>query len=103
MVFSVIMDPQVTQEIQDTLPKDLEFQSILHTLQGIPVEKPVPTSLLQHYTLNEDGTLCYDQHCICIPQGPLRTQILHDHHDAPITGHQGIARTYATVHQQFYW
>ena len=102
-VFSVITDPRVTQEIQDTLSKDPEFQPILHTLQGAPVEKPVPTSLLQHYTMNKDGMLCYDQHHICIPKGPLRTQILYDHHDAPIAGHQGIERTYATIHRQFYW
>ena len=97
-VFSVITDPRVTQEIQDTLSKDPEFQPILHTLQGAPVEKPVPTSLLQHYTMNKDGILCYDQHRICIPKGPLRTQILYDHHDAPMAGHQGIERTYATIH-----
>src|SRR5947208_4827229 len=102
-VFSVMTDPQVTQEIQEALPKDPEFQSILHTLQGILVEKPVPTSLLQHYTLNEDGTLCYNQHRICIPKGPLQTQILHDHHDALIAGHLGIERTYETIKQHFYW
>ena len=45
-VFSVVTDPAVVQQIQENLPKDPEFQPILHTLQGQPVEKPVPASLL---------------------------------------------------------
>src|SRR5947208_11479617 len=89
-VFSVMTDPRVTQGIQEALPKDPEFQPILHTLQGIPVKKPVPTSLLQHYTLNEDGTLCYHQHCIFIPTRPRRTQILPDHYHAPTPGNAAI-------------
>src|SRR3954453_19049567 len=30
-------------------------------------------------------------------------QLLYDHHDTPMAGHQGIERTYATLHQNFYW
>ena len=40
---------------------------------------------------------------MCILKGPLRTQILHDHHDTPMAGHQGIKRTYAAIHKLFYW
>jgi integrase-like protein len=75
----------------------------MRTLQGQPVDKKPPTSLLAHYSLGHDGLLRYDQDRICIPQGPLRAQILHDHHDAPIAGHQGIERTYASIHRLFYW
>jgi hypothetical protein len=45
-IFSVVTDPAVTQQIQEGLPKDLEFQPILQTLQGQSVDKPVPASLL---------------------------------------------------------
>jgi len=89
---------ELKTQVQGTIKRDPEFEDIIHTLQGLPVEKPVPTSLLQHYHLDEDGTLLYDQSHMCIPKGELRTQILHDHHDAPIAGHQGIERTYATMH-----
>src|SRR3954466_15877898 len=62
-----------------------------------------PPSLLAHYSLDQEGNLYYDQDQLCIPRGPLRTQILHDHHDAPIAGHQGIERTYEAIHCLFYW
>ena len=102
-IFQIVTDPQMAQQIQEMIPKDLEFQAILHTLQGRPVDKVPPTSLLAHYSLGEDGILRYDQTRICIPKGPLRAQILHDHHDIPTAGHQGIERTYTTIHKLFYW
>jgi Integrase zinc binding domain len=90
-------------QIREALQQDLTFQPIIHTLQGQTTERTVPTSLLSHYSLTEDGMLLYDQHRICIPKGPLRAQILHDHHDSPIAGHQGMERTYSAVHAHFYW
>jgi hypothetical protein len=70
-VFQVITDPQLAEQVQDAISKDEDFKDILHTLQGLPVEKPPPTSLLAHYSLGEDEILQYDQTCICIPKGPL--------------------------------
>jgi hypothetical protein len=89
-VFYVVTDPSLSEQIKDTINKDQDFQPIIRTLQGLPVEKPVPTSLLQHYSLNSEGTLMYDQQRVCVPKGPIRTQLLYDHHDTPIAGHQGI-------------
>ena len=77
-------------QVKDTITNDPDFQDILRTLKQLPTEKPVPSSLLTHYSLDQEGNLHYDQHRLCIPRGELRTQILHDHHDAPIAGHQGI-------------
>ena len=102
-VFYVVIDPKIGQQIQDTIESDQDFQPIVHTLKGLPTKKPVPASLLKHYSLNEEGTLLYDQQRVCIPKGPLRAQLLHDHHDAPIAGHQGIERTYAALYDHFYW
>src|SRR3954470_9684975 len=99
----MIPDAQLIQQIQEASIKDTEFSHIIHTLQGILVERPPPASLLAHYSIQEDGTLMYDQTHICIPKGPLHTQILHDHHDTPMAGHQGIERTYAAAHKLFYW
>src|SRR3954463_7821405 len=96
-------DSAFKQNIQDHLHEDPDFENILQTLQGIKPLKPIPNSLLQHYHLGEDGLLYYDTTRLCIPKGPLRTQLLYDHHDTPMAGHQGIERTYATLHQNFYW
>jgi RNase H-like domain found in reverse transcriptase/Integrase zinc binding domain len=102
-IFQIVTDPQMTEQVRETVPKDLTFQPIVHTLQGLPVENTPLASLLAHYTLGEDGLLRYDGTRVCIPKGPLRAQILHDHHDTPLAGHQGIERTYATIHKLFYW
>jgi hypothetical protein len=102
-VFQVIPDTQLTQQIQEAIVKDPEFNPIIRTLQGMVVERPPPASLLAHYSIKEDGTLKYDQTRVCIPKGPICTQILHDHHDTPMAGHQGIERTYAAIHKLFYW
>ena len=99
--FMVVND--LKAQIQTAIPKDPDFEDIIHTLQHLPVTKPVPTSLMTHYSLDQDGTLLYDQNQLCIPRGELRTQIFHDHHDTSIAGHQGIERTYATIHRMFYW
>src|SRR3954462_4413005 len=94
---------QFAAQLKDEIQRAPEFQPILRTLQGLPVDKAVPPSLLKHYSLAPDGSLRYDQDRLCIPKGPLRAQILHDHHDTPITGHQGMERTYAAIHPLFYW
>ena len=48
-------------QIQTIIPKDPDFEDIIHTLQHLPVTKPVPTSLMTHYSLDQDGALLYDQ------------------------------------------
>ena len=70
-VFQIITDPHLTEQIRATIAKDPTFQDILNTLQGQPVDKKPPTSLLAHYSLGQDGLLRYDQTQICIPKGPL--------------------------------
>src|SRR3954451_795746 len=92
----------LTSQVKQSLKQDSEFQPIIRTLQGQSAESPVPSSLMNHYSL-ENGILLYDHTRTCIPKGPIRTQILHDHHDIPTAGHQGIERTYAAIHNLFYW
>ena len=103
VVSSATMNPEILEAIRNSLKEDPDFNLIVRTINGLPTEKVVPSSLLKHYELGADGLLRYDQTRLCIPKGPLRTQILHDHHDAPIAGHQGIDRTYAALHPMVYW
>ncbi len=102
-VFQVIVDNILQQQIQETLPQDPDFSCIINVLQGKTPDSPVAPSLLKHYSLDPNQLLVYDQVRLCIPKGPLRTQILHDHHDIPTAGHQGIERTYEALHRLFYW
>ena len=102
-VFHVEAKDALRKQVQDTIAIDPDFKPILKTLQGLPVDKVVPPSLLKHYTLDSHGLLVYDLSRLCIPRGPLQTQILYDHHDVPIAGHQGIEHTYEALHHLFYW
>src|SRR5207253_10845 len=92
-----IIDNTLKGEILRALPDDLDFGPMFRTLKDLPVDEPVPTSLLHHFTLDAGGLLWYDQGRLCVPRGPWRTKLLHDHHDVAIAGHQGIERTYATL------
>ena len=93
----------IQDQISKELSQDSDFEPIMRTLLGLPVKNPVPSSLLRHYSLAENQLLLYDQERLCIPRGPLRTQILYDHHDTPVAGHQGIERTFEAIHKLFYW
>ena len=93
----------IQDQISKELSQDSDFEPIMRTLLGLPVKNPVPSSLLQHYSLAENQLLLYDQERLCIPCGLLRTQILYDHHDMPVAGHQGIERTFEAIHKLFYW
>jgi hypothetical protein len=53
--------------IKESVTKDPEFEDIIRTLQHLPIEKKVPTSLMAHYSLDQDGNLFYDQDRLCIP------------------------------------
>src|SRR4051812_45763414 len=101
---SEIKSPVAIQDqISKELSQDSDFEPIMRTLLGLPVKNPVPSSLLRHYSLAENQLLLYDQEHLCIPRGPLRTQIPYDHHDTPVAGHQGIERTFEAIHKLFYW
>lgn len=40
---------------------------------------------------------------LCIPQGPVRLQLLREHHDCLTAGHPGRDRTYLSISRYFYW
>ena len=89
-VFRVVTDGVLKQRIKESIAQDPELSPILDTLHGQIPDPPVASSLLSHYSLDPDDMLIYDHNRLCIPRGPTRTQILHDHHDTPVAGHQGI-------------
>jgi len=51
----------------------------------------------------EDG-LWYKEGKLCIPEVPeVRNQLLYAFHDAPYSGHMGIAKTLRGVSREYYW
>src|SRR3954468_19946997 len=71
--------PTTTITLADQLT-DPDFTNVILTLQGEVVEPKVATSFLNHFSIGPLEQLMYDQTRNCIPQGPLRTQIIRDHH-----------------------
>src|SRR5581483_3507136 len=61
----------------------------------------IPSSLLKHFSIRND-LLWFDEERVCVPKN-MRTEVIHDHHDIPISGHQGIERTYSSLQRFFYW
>ena len=52
----------------------------------------------------KDDLLIYNGHRICVPKnGYLRTKILQELHDTPISGHLGFEKTYDLLLRSFYW
>jgi hypothetical protein len=60
-VFTVEASNSLKTLIKTSISSDPDFQAILETLQGKTTERPVPASLMQHYSISPDGMLLYDQ------------------------------------------
>lgn len=40
---------------------------------------------------------------LCIPEGPWRSKVIGQYHDAELTGHLGAAKTLGRLRERFYW
>jgi hypothetical protein len=101
-ISSINIDSTIRDNIRQSLENDDDFGPVLHILRTPNLVYENLQTNHRRYTLQDD-LLYYDQNRLCIPKGPLRAQLLHDHHDASIAGHQGFDKTYAIMHQKFYW
>ena len=50
----------------------------------------------------KEGRLFKDN-MLCVPRGPLRDTILHDHHDAAVSDHRGFAKTLSSIRRSYFW
>ena len=64
-VFRIIHDFKA--QVKEIISKDIDFEDIIHTLCHLPVQKSIPTSLMAHYSLDQEGNLLYDKERLCIP------------------------------------
>lgn len=101
-VSSLDITPAIKKEINQTLENDDDLGPIFRALRSPGTLTENMPIYYRHFAIT-DNLLYYDQNRVCIPKGALRTQLLHDHHDANIAGHQGFDRTYASMHRYFYW
>ena len=62
-----------------------------------------PHAGLQHFSTTPSGLLVY-KHLIYVPRcKKLQLRLLYEHHDTPIAGHFGIAKTFELLSRKFYW
>ena len=76
---------------------------VQHIIENINKE---PTSF--QYELHTDGRLFYksrdNDNLLYIPDSlELKQQLLHDYHDAPISGHLGRDKTLERIRRSYYW
>jgi hypothetical protein len=61
---------------------------------------------LERFELWDDGVMRMHGR-VCVPHVPgdvtLRTDLIHDCHDAPYNGHAGVDKTYVRLYRDFFW
>lgn len=86
-------EDQVFQQALDAVAKNARrFSSELK----LPIN-------ISECTIGEDGWLRYRDSLWVPDHEPLRTAILHEVHDSPITGHPGRENTFSILSRRFYW
>jgi len=88
---------------------DRYFKEVLAAIRGTSeATEKTQRKLRRMFHHREEENLIYyvngNPPKLCIPSVPeLRKRILDDHHDRPTAGHQGIAKTIASIKRLFYW
>ena len=86
--------PGLLQAIRDGYEQDPEVCTLLEQIQQ---QHPSNFHLV-------DGLLFDSLDRLYIPDsGPLREQLLREHHDVAVSGHQGTARTQELLKRRYYW
>lgn len=97
------LDTGFLDKIRQLLPTDPTFREIWTGL-----DEEIPPPHLKNYT-KENGLLIYHDPMdkrkrICVPKvDSLRTDIIHDHHDAITSGHFGHHKTYNSIARVYFW
>jgi hypothetical protein len=90
--------------IQQSLESDEYFSEILNSLRD-PTRSRSTTNRTQQFELREGLLYMKEGNRLCIPKTAmqLRLQLLKEHHETPIAGHLGIAKTYESLQRLFFW
>ena len=80
------------QQVKLASQSDPEYQRVL---------AHVKASKRTDFTLTEE--LLYKGGRLYVPQGEMRSRLLVEAHDAPLSGHLGRDKTYHRLHRVFYW
>lgn len=85
-------DPVLLAELSEATKEDESLRDIVVNPQQ------------QGYTLTEEGILKNQQGLIVVPnRRTLRTKIMKEFHDVPVSGHRGIEKTLSKLGKRFWW
>jgi len=91
-------------QITECSPEDLLAQ-----IRQASLHDPRTKEILQHpqshpHFAVRDGLIYWKGHRVYLPSdGSLRAKVLHECHDAPLSGHLGTAKTIHAVTRSFFW
>ena len=84
--------------VKELTPSDLDLEPIITALQNRTTTNP---TCLSRFYYDDDGLLWYEGTRLVIPQA-LHLSLLHDHHDAPTSGHPSWTATYDLLARQYF-
>jgi len=97
-------DKHILNPIKEQIANDEDFGKIFTTLKNQDNELSGNAQKNLKAFEIRDNLLIYDGHRICVPKNDyLRTKILQELHDIPISGHLGFDKTYELLLRSFYW
>lgn len=106
LLSTVVVGDELVEKIKGNYSNDNRLCEIYETLST--GEKPAPSiaSVLHRYFLNSGLLFLNDPKGprLCLPRVPeILHAVLREHHDSPTSGHQGFARTFASLSSRFFW
>ena len=91
--------------IQDIKEGQEEDESLTDLIRNVTNKDNLPPSVRKQFTRydQKDGLLLYDGKVYVPEDKDIRLRLLQLHHDSPIVGHQGQARTLELLSRGYYW
>ena len=91
--------------IQDIKEGQEEDESLTDLIRNVTNKDNLPPSVRKQFTRydQKDGLLLYDGKVYVPEDKDIRLRLLQLHHDSPIAGHQGQARTLELLSRGYYW
>ncbi|TMD69294.1 MAG: DDE-type integrase/transposase/recombinase [Chloroflexi bacterium] len=86
-----------------TLTSDKELEAeIITAYENDTMAKAIKEKTPEQFQVTPEGLILF-KNLIYVAGDKLRKQILHDHHDTPGSGHQGVEKTLDRISQSYYW
>ena len=92
----------IISAIQEAQEEDESMEVLLTSVKG---KDKLPPSIRKQYERYEwkENLLWYDGKILVPDSSEIRLKLLEHHHDEPIAGHQGHARTLELLSRRYYW